>query len=485
MRVSLVQAPAFDPNTPSNGLALLAAHLKAVGADCRVHDASKNMAKGLSRALDLDFSDSRVFPPALEQHPDVAKQLLDLEAADILSGHPDVVGFSVLARTEQCSLRLADAIKAKEPRCHVVFGGAQCLRENLAFEFIRHPSVDAVALGEADLSFPAFVRGLTRGNGPVRPARGMLTKRNGQIVDGGEPEAVPHLDRLPFLDFSFFDLEEYRGDTLFLSTTRGCVRQCSFCTHIVGQKVYRTMSAARTAAEIRHQLRRYPRRNVVEFTDSLINGDVQRLARLCNLLIEYRLDRAVDPYCRRGFGWTGMAILHSTMTPALLRKMRHSGCVELRYGFESGSQKVLDSMRKRVDLRDAEAVIRNTHRAGIAVFLFTLVGFPTETETDFQMTLAFLERNARFISKVIVSTCEIQKGAHLDVHPEMYGLRTPLEDRLRWETKSGDNTYAIRQDRVKRLDRLLGRLGLQNHELPTRLGLTLKSPEPHYDFYPA
>jgi hypothetical protein len=69
------------------------------------------------------------------------------------------------------------------------------------------------------------------------------------------------------------------------------------------------------------------------------------------------------------------------------------------------------------------------------------------------------------------------------VHPENYGLRLPLEDRLRWETADGTNTYDVRQDRLRRINALVERLGLAVQEFPTRLGTTLKSPEPVYDFY--
>lgn len=484
MKAALVQAPVFDLKTPSNGLALLSAHLKNAGIECSVHDASRGVAKNFMALLGDGFQDSRTYLPVPDRYPAETSRFLDLEADRILAGGPDVVGFSVLARTEKHSLELAEKIKARDPRVRIVFGGAQCLRENMAFDFIAHPAVDAVALGEADLSFPAFLKGLDLGERACAPCAGMLVKRGGRVVDGGEPSVVSRLDSLPYLDLGAFDLDDYGGMVLYMSTTRGCVRQCSFCTHIVGQKTFRTMSAARTVAEIRHQMSLHPRYDNIEFTDSLVNGHVPRLAEMCDLLVDYRLERVAQR--RRSnwdFGWSGMAIIHPTMTPALLRKLRNSGCHQLRYGMESASQKVLDSMQKRVRVRDAETVIRDTHRAGISVFLYMLVGFPTETEADFQETLDFLERVAPFVKQVGVSSCEIQKGSHLDVHPEAYGLRTPLTDRLRWETVDGTNTYAAREERQERMNRLVDRLGLGTYQFPTRLGATLDAPEPEYEFY--
>jgi radical SAM superfamily enzyme YgiQ (UPF0313 family) len=482
MKVALVQAPVFDPNTPSNALALLTAHLKKIGVESVVHDASRRIASEFETLLKTDFRDGRKFYPLPDRYPEEMDRFMDAQADRIAADSPDVVGFSVLARTEAHSLSLAGKIKKRRPSTIVVFGGAQCLRENMAFDFIRHPDVDAVALAEADLSFPRFLQALVPG-GPLPVVPGILTKVGSNIFDPGDGPEVTELDSLPYLDFSGFDLDEYDSGTMYLSTTRGCVRKCSFCTHIVGQKVYRTMSAERTVAEIEHQMRLYPKRNRIEFTDSLVNGNVRRLADMSRKLVDFRVDRvAANRESSWDFGWAGMAIIHPTMNRDLLVRLRHAGCVQLRYGLESASQKVLDSMQKNMRIADAETVIRNTRDAGIAVFLYVLVGFPTETEADFLQTMDFIERNSSAIDQVGVSSCEIQKASHLDVHPELYGIRTPLEDRLRWVTKDGSNTYAVRQERLRRLNELIDRLKLRGFQFPTRLGATLKE-EPEYEFY--
>jgi len=483
VRVALVQAPIFDHRTPSNALALLTAILKRDGFEARIHDANKCIANKFSKLLSDDFPDARTFTPVMDRHEDTTARLLDEETEHILSSDPDVVGFSVLARTEKYSLELAERIKKSRPAVRIVFGGAQCLRENMAEEFIRHSAVDAVALSEADVSFPLFLRSLGARGAALPATPGMLVKQGGNVLDGGDPPPVSDLDSLPFLDFGQFNLEEYNGEILYLSTTRGCVRKCSFCTHIIGQKVYRTMSAERTVAEIRHQINLHPNRRMVEFNDSLVNGNVRRLAEIADMLADYRLERvAAGRHGDKDFGWLGMAILHPTMTAELLKKLRFSGCAQLKYGLESASQKVLDSMQKKFKIADGERVIRDTWKAGISVFLFILVGFPTETEEDFQQTLDFIRRNAPFIDHVGVSSCEIQKGSHMDVHPELYGIQTPIEDRLRWRTSDGRNTYEIRQDRLRRMQDLLRRFKLLQYEFPTRLGMTLEK-EPEYNFY--
>jgi radical SAM superfamily enzyme YgiQ (UPF0313 family) len=454
LRVALVQAPVYDRSTPNNGIALLCAHLKRAGHLPLVLDASIPLYRELSRRLKRDLSNFADFRRAVEENKEIAFESVDRDVARLAAWKPDVVGFSVMAGTEEWSLEMASRLKRLAPSSRVVFGGPQCLRENLAFDFIRRAPVDCVVIGEADVSFPRLLAEFDPKAGELPVLPGILVRRAGGIADGGDGPAVEDLDTLPFLDFSGFDMTLYSGDRIHLSTSRGCVRKCAFCAHIVQQKVYRTMSAARAVAEIRHQLAEYPERRVVDFNDSLVNGDVRRVAEISELLIQLRAER-LQTHPGIDFGWTGMAILHPTMTPGLLQKMRWSGCLALRYGLESGSQKVVDRMRKNFKVADAVKIIRDTSRAGIEPHVFVMAGFPGETERDFRMTLDFVRRNARLLGGVLVSNCEIQEGSDLDVRAADYGIRLPLTDRVRWRTEDGTNTYEVRRDRVERLLRLV------------------------------
>jgi radical SAM superfamily enzyme YgiQ (UPF0313 family) len=379
-----------------------------------------------------------------------------------LAASPDIVGFTVQQDTEECSLELARRVKTLSPKTAVVFGGPQCVRETKAFDLIRSPCVDAVALGEADLSFAKFARAFDPRRGDIPRVGGFLVKDGGGIVDCGDPPEVENLDNLSFLDFSGFEMDAYTADSFFLAASRGCVRECSFCTTIVQRRTFRRMSAERIVAEIRHQLERYPNRYFVRFADSLINGDVGLLARLSELLVAFRLERAAR---RSGhdFGWGGMAILHPTMTPALLKILRRGGCQTLAYGLESGSQAVVDSMRKNFRIDAAQKVIRDTKAAGIRVQVFVLVGHPGETDEDFQKTIAFLERNVEFIDIIESSVCNVSKGSHLAMHHAEYGILLGRDPR-QWSSADGSNTPSVRNSRQQALLRTLRRGGFKTGE---------------------
>ncbi|MFI5350568.1 MAG: B12-binding domain-containing radical SAM protein [Elusimicrobiota bacterium] len=461
-RVALVQAPVFSRVGPSNALALLKAYLRRDGIPVTIHDASLGVRRSL-KAAGLAWNEFQVHD-ADEMYRAIAgapagclEAALDREAAEIVAAAPDIVGFTVQFSTESCSLELARRVKTLAPKTAVVFGGAQCVRETKAFDFIRDPFVDAVCLGEGDRSFPEFVSAFEPG-GAIPPVAGFLTKDGARVVDGGDPSEIEDLDALPFMDFSDFQMDVYMPEALYIVTSRGCVRHCSFCTSILGQKVYRRMSAERIVAEIRHQLGHYPEKCFIRFEDSLINGDVSLLARLSELLVPFRMEMALKR-SRFDFGWGALAIIHRTMSPALLTKMRHGGCQILAYGLESGSQRVVDRMRKNFRIEDAEIVMRDTKAAGIAVKLFMMVGHPGETDEDFEETLNFLRRNDDNISVVTVSFCEILKGSHLAAHLEEYGISPDMPDPRRWRSLDGANTIEVREARYRTLLDLIRRLG--------------------------
>lgn len=449
MKLVLVQPPSFDWSTPSNGLALLQAHLKAAGYRPVVLDSSMRVRKALIRRLRRPFKTHPEYHEALAKEKELSRALLRREIAALVRLKPDVAAFAALTYTEKWALEMAAGLKRRLPGCRVVFGGPQCQRKNAALDYIQDARIDAVILGEADASFVRYLRQLEAGRS--RPIPGVLFKKDGRVVDGGDDIPPVDMDALPLMDFSGFSMKDYKGEVIYLNTTRSCLRRCRFCTHFLVQKSYSAMSPERTLREIEHQLETYPERRMVVFSDSLVNGDVKRLEKLADLLIGYRLERLAKRGGKADFGWTGMAILHPTTTPALLKKLAGSGCRALAYGLESGSQKVIDLMRKQFKVQDAETLVRQTREAGIQPRLYLQCGFPGETEADVDLTADFVRRNARYLDQVSVSFCELYRGSDIELNPERHGIKTPVTDRTRWESADGTNTFAVRQARCERV----------------------------------
>jgi radical SAM superfamily enzyme YgiQ (UPF0313 family) len=134
----------------------------------------------------------------------------------------------------------------------------------------------------------------------------------------------------------------------------------------------------------------------------------------------------------------------------------------LAYGIESGSQKILDLMKKNFKIKDAQRVLQDTYEAGIYATANFMFGFPGETEEDFNCTLDFLHNNKAFISTLNPSLActAIGVGTYLYEHAEEYGVDLN-KGHLFWSSYDGGNTYEKRKARYLTFCKLASSLGIK------------------------
>ncbi|USN45399.1 MAG: radical SAM protein [Candidatus Woesearchaeota archaeon] len=127
-----------------------------------------------------------------------------------------------------------------------------------------------------------------------------------------------------------------------------------------------------------------------------------------------------------------------------LKTLADAGLVMVIWGFESGSQRILDLIQKGTAVDDVEQVVRDAKKAGIANVLYTMFGFPTETKEELLQTIEFLERNKDNIDLISSSTFGLQEGTPVYENYKEFGItkivkkeRTVLEPQITFEVASG------------------------------------------------
>ena len=352
----------------------------------------------------------------------------------------DVLGLHVNNRAIPLTRRLVGLTKEIAPKMHVILGGPTSFSAPSTLYEIE--GVDAVCLGEAEISLVSYLKLLDAGKHPREHKGFVIMAPDGGMTNGGLSQVVEDLDLLPFPDYSGYNLDLYVAKgSLPTAISRGCIQRCSYCAESPFFGKFRSRSGLSIFNEVKHHidLLKLPSLNLL-FNDSLINGDIKALETFAEMVSESGINVT--------FG--GMAIARREMSIEVLKKLRAGGCKDMSFGIESGSQEVLHMMRKRLHTpMSSSEVLADAKEAGIGTTVFIIVGFPGETERHFYETLEFLRNNIHNIDNLMVNLMLVLKGSFVERHPDKFGLDPERCSGSDYQTLDGANTLDIRKMRQK------------------------------------
>jgi len=169
--------------------------------------------------------------------------------------------------------------------------------------------------------------------------------------------------------------------TAGIITSRGCPHSCTYCHNSKRDSPFRFNSAERVVSEIEDLIKKY---NVgaIFFLDDNLFAYKKRLIKICELIKEKNLK----------FIWGGNARADNVDLETL-KMVKEVGCKQITYGFESGSQRILDVLNKEEKVEDMARAIQLTKKAGMKVNGTFMIGNPTETIRDIRMTQKFIKEN--------------------------------------------------------------------------------------------
>lgn len=229
-----------------------------------------------------------------------------------------------------------------------------------------------------------------------------------------------------YMDFSDFDITKYQSGyetgVLPMETSRGCVRNCVFCDIPTMAGGFRFKRGDQLAAEMIHYYETYGVRNYF-FHDALCNGSVRDFRQFNQALVDYyRRHNLPDRY----FTYSSHAIVYSkrAFKPADFKAMAHAGAETMVIGVETGSDQVRAHMQKGFTSEDLDYNMEQYSKNKMQVYLLLIVGFPTETDQDFQETLDMLTRYQRYVADGTIigvnlgTTLTIEEGTDIYEAPE-------------------------------------------------------------------
>lgn len=303
---------------------------------------------------------------------DCQAQRLDINGFknEIAKHQPDVIGITSTTLTYKSALKVAETSKEIHPDvlvvlggCHATFWDEEALNECSEVDLIARKEGEYTLLEIADRS---------EKKKRLHDVIGTTTRKRGKIARNPDRPYIEDLDSLPFPAHHLLPLQHLRtyGKTVFpLTTSRGCVYWCNFCTAVrmFGRR-YRMRSPNNVVDELEFLNNKY---GATQFTfyDDAFTVDPGRVESICSEIRNRGLDIEWDCETRVDM-----------VNRDLLLDMRKAGCIAVWFGVESGCQNVLDDMGKSIKLTQTRKAFKWAHDTGLMTVASVILGFPGETE---------------------------------------------------------------------------------------------------------
>jgi len=246
------------------------------------------------------------------------------------------------------------------------------------------PAIDVVIRHEFDTKIAGVVSNLDS----LNSVSGISYRNGSAAVDNGDGELCHDLDALPFPDRDRLPWDWYleawytRRPFMNMMTSRGCPYQCAFC--LWPQSMYghkqRFRSIDNVIAEIHHLVDRYGLKEI-NIDDGTFTTKKSRVIDFCQRLRDENIKII----------WTCNGRVDN-LDDEMLSEMKAGGCKMIRLGVESGSQEVLNKIKKGLTLQQIEDGVKRVKKHGIQALGGFMFGFPYDSRETVEQTLAFAKK---------------------------------------------------------------------------------------------
>jgi radical SAM superfamily enzyme YgiQ (UPF0313 family) len=372
-KILLINPPFYRlMNSHFNGLSLglnyIAGVLSKNGYEVKIYNADYESSE--------NYADQREIFESYDNYKKILTNLnhpLWLEVKETIeSFSPDIIGITMLTGTYKSAENIGRIAKESDEDIAVVVGGTH--PTVLPEETIKNEYFDYVVRGEGEYTFLDFVNGLR-----IEDIHGLTyVNKRGEIVNNPDREFIEDIDSLPFSRRDLYLNDTCYMDYGYIMTGRGCPFECTFCA---SKKVWkghvRFRSPENVVEEVKHVHDKYGTK-LFYFVDDTFTLNKKRTKKICELLVENDLD----------ISWICDTRV-DTIDEELLRLMKKSGCVRVKIGVESGSERILKKVKKKITKKQIRDSVARIKKVGIDLTIYLMIGFPTETEEEMRETLDF------------------------------------------------------------------------------------------------
>ncbi|NHN27445.1 B12-binding domain-containing radical SAM protein [Flavobacterium jejuense] len=216
---------------------------------------------------------------------------------------------------------------------------------------------------------------------------GIAFVENEKVVQTKTRTKFKELDELPFPNREAISMQKYLDtwknnhgqSSMTISTQRGCPYTCKWCSTAVYGQSYRRRPAEQVAAEMKMLKEKY-QPDAIWFVDDVFTVSHKWLLAFREEVLK---QEAIIPF--------ECITRAERLNDEILTLLKEIGCFRIWIGAESGSQRIIDLMDRRVDVTVVKEAIQKTNQLGIETGTFIMLGYPGETEEDITETIQYLK----------------------------------------------------------------------------------------------
>lgn len=396
-----------------------------------------------------------------EENPFIA--LFENSVVPSLRSETGLFGISIIY-TDQLipAITLARAIKNKS-NAPIVVGGeviARIVKESNGNLEDLFSVFDGIAVGDGSDVLVNVIDSISRGSNLDNVPHLITSKNRHRQLGSRAP--MTSLDVLGRPDFNGLNLKLYFcPDTVLpLLSGKGCEwGNCVFCTESF-EKNFAPRSIDLLLDDIEFFVSEHDTRHIT-FADSDIPA--QRLKQIADGLLARNIR----------ISWSCYARLTPALTKEIIETARKSGCIQIYFGLESASQRILHRMRKGIRIDNVPNLLQLCHEQGIHVHLFCFVGFPDETKEEACHTARFIEQNISHIGSFNIGPFAFRTYSEIFQKSEQFGVSINQEiggidgDVDSWKYKvvqgvSMDDAQNLSRELVRQVSQYMERMQIKH-----------------------
>lgn len=339
------------------------------------------------------------------------------------------VGLSVMSAQIPNALQISRFVRQYNSSIPIVWGGVHPTlypEQTAKSEF-----VDFVVRGEGEITLSELLQAIEEGNLQPNDIKGLAFKTGNSNVTLTPEQEPLDINELPPMEWklveslkpgsSLKEISELAQYGLPILTSKGCPHRCTFCINSVLRERFRHRRTDLVVSDIKRVLTLRVER--IWFVDEIFFANKRGVKELVDAIekegLHFRWFASVRPdYFRPGY----------LGSEEFLLRVKRSGCEVVGTGAESGSQRILDMLKKDITVEDTLNMARCLSKAGIKANFSFMIGLPAEEESDYKKTLQLIEEIVKIDYSFFILGPQIYRpypGSQLYLECLKQGLKEP------------------------------------------------------------